>query len=247
MRDFVLTRLAAFVLAVLGTALLLFVVLDVLPNAAGSDRGGFERFIGLFAGSADAWQRLAVTLPLALAALAIAIALGVGLGLLRASRAKVLAGLADAASTTLTVLPPFWLGMLLALLFAGVLKLLPANGFVPWSNPAAALSSLLLPAIALGLPHAGHVALRIDRPAPAALAAALPVILGRTFGSLLVGAALVESFFYLPGLGRLVLGAAEQHDLALLRGSLFVLVLVAAKGMLAAAMLRLAFEPELRR
>jgi len=248
MRDFVLKRLAAYLGAVLGTALLFFVALDLLLNAPGSDRPGLERLLGLFAGSGDAWLRLGVTLPLALLALAIAATLGMGLAHVAAGRLGVLpARLASGVASILTVLPPFWLGILLALLFAGTLKLLPASGFVPWSNPAGALASLLLPAVALGLPHAGQLALRLAADTADRRPGGVLPILGRTFAALLVAATLVENVFYLPGLGRLVLGAAEQHDLVLLRGGLFVLVLVGATGMLAFSMLRLAVEPELRR
>src|SRR5439155_22487611 len=49
-------------------------------------------------------------------------------------------------------IPAFWFGVLLVTVFAIRLHLLPAGGFVPWSeDPLAALRSLLLPALALGL------------------------------------------------------------------------------------------------
>jgi ABC-type dipeptide/oligopeptide/nickel transport system permease component len=63
---------------------------------------------------------------------------------------------------------------------------------------------------------------------------------------MLIGAALVESVFFLPGLGRQILGAAEQHDLALLRGGLLLLIMVAAFGMLLLALLRVLVDPALR-
>ena len=75
----------------------------------------------------------------------------------------------------------------------------------------------------------------------------LPQTLGRTFAALLIGSALVESVFYLPGLGRQILAAAEQHDLTLLRGGLLVLVLVATIGALLLALLRLLTDPAMRR
>lgn len=278
MRDFVLTRLALFVAAVLGAAVALFLLLDLLPGAGGTDRPAWARFLGLFIGDTGSipnnfGERLAVTLPLALLALLVAAAVGIGLGLAAGRyRGTIIDRLARAGSAVLALLPPFWLGMLLALVFAGLLKLLPASGFMPWSNPLGALASLLLPALALGLPYAGQLALRIRRDlaatdprdllrvradgvaAPQAawqlgLARALPELpqaLGRTFGALLVGAALVESVFYLPGLGRQILGAAEQHDLTLLRGALFVLILVTCLGMLLFALLRLVVDPALR-
>lgn len=233
MREFLLTRLAVFIGTVFGTALLLFIVLDLLP---GSVLPPAERVLSLV-GTADTWLRLAVTLPLTLLALAIAAAGGYALH--RVARGAI----QRAFATILAVLPPFWLGLLLSLLLGGILKLLPAGGFVPWSNPVAALASLLLPALALGLPYAGQIALRLADGEPLAL----PTILGRCFAALLLAACLVESVFYLPGLGRLVLGAAQQHDLATLRSGLFALVLVASLGGFIAALLRLGFEPELRR
>jgi peptide/nickel transport system permease protein len=225
MRDFVLARAVAFIGAVLGAALLLFVFLDLLPGASPSGTGIDARLIALF-GTPDQWQRLAVTLPLVLLALAVAALGGFGLSRLPALRGSV--------ATILAVLPPFWLGMLLALLLAGAWRLLPASGFVPWDDPLAALASLVLPALALGLPYAGHLALNLRGRPPAAL---LP-LLGRTFAALLVTAALVETVFYLPGLGRLVLSAAQQHDLATLRAGLFMLAMLGALGLLLAALSR---------
>ncbi len=276
MRDYVLTRLALAVGAVLGAAALLFLLLDVLPGAGGPDRPAWARFLGLFTGDTGApntlGERLAVTLPLALLALLVAGAVGAGLGLAAGRYRGMVDRQVRALSGVLALLPPFWLGMLLALLFAGLLKLLPASGFVPWSNPSGALASLLLPGLALGLPYAGQLALRIRRDFGSVaerdvqrlraqgisaseaswqlgLARALPELpqaLARTFGALLIGAALVESVFFLPGLGRQILGAAEQHDLGLLRGGLLLLIMVAASGMLLLALLRVLVDPALR-
>ena len=86
MRDFVLTRLAVFVGAVVGAAVVLFLLLDLLPGAGGADRPAWMRFLGLFIGDTGTvpnsfGERLAVTLPLALLALIIAGAVGIGLGL----------------------------------------------------------------------------------------------------------------------------------------------------------------------
>jgi peptide/nickel transport system permease protein len=278
MRDFVLTRLAAFFGAVIGTAVVLFLLLDLFPGSM-SDRPAWARFLGLFIGDTGSvpnmfGERLAVTLPLALLALIIAGAVGLGLGLAAGWYGGGLGGrIAKGVAAVLAVVPPFWLGMLLALLFSGVLRLLPASGFVPWGdNPGGALVSLFLPALALGLPYAGQLALRIrrdfgeltgterlrfradglttqqaawrvglDRALPE-----LPQVLGRTFGAVMIGAALVESVFFLPGLGRQILGAAEQHDLVLLRGGLFVLVVAASFGMLVFALLRVLVDPVLR-
>lgn len=277
MRDYVLTRLALAAATVLGAAALLFLVLDILPAAGDADRPAWARFVGLFIGDTGVpntfGERLAITLPLTLLALLVAAGIGVGLGLAAGPHRGLIDRLLRAVAAVLALLPPFWLGMLLALFFAGLLKVLPASGFVPWGeSPPAALASLLLPAMALGLPYSGQLALRVRRELAAVDArdlgrlradgvasadaawrlglarvlADLPQTLGRSFAALLIGAALVESVFYLPGLGRQILGAAAQHDLALLRGGLFVLILVATIGALLLALLRVLIDPAMR-
>jgi ABC-type dipeptide/oligopeptide/nickel transport system permease component len=145
---------------------------------------------------------------------------------------------------------------------------------MPWgAGPGEALGSLVLPALALGLPHAGEFAIRMRgacgaepgeremRPLRIAgmtpeqarwrivLARALPRLPqlgGRLLASLLVGAVVVENVFYLPGLGRQVLGAALAHDLPELRASLFLLIGLAALLMLLASLTRLLLDPALR-
>lgn len=254
---FALLLAGRFIGALALTWLLLFVLLYLLPNAGGDPLG-----LQLFG------DRLAVTLPLVLVAGILALLIGAGISLL-AVRAggwadRVLGGFA----TLLSYLPPFWLGLLLALLLSGVL---PVGGFMPWSaGPLQALTSLLLPALALAVPHAGQFAVRLrgafgPEPGEAeiralriggmtpkrarwtvALARALPKVpqmVGRLFASLLVGAVVVENVFYLPGLGRQVLGAALAHDLAGLRAGLFALVAIAALLMLLAGLGRLVTDP----
>ncbi len=246
--------------AIVLTWLLLFVLLHLLPGAGG-DPMAFQLF----------GDRLAVTLPLVLMAGILALAGGAGISLL----AVRLGGLGDrllgALAMLLSYLPPFWLGLLLVLLLSGVL---PAGGFVPWSaGPVQALASLVLPVLALGLPHAGQFAVRLGGafgPEPgeaeirklriggmtperarwtvgwARALPRLPELVGRLLAALLVGAAVVENVFYLPGLGRQVLGAALAHDLPGLRASLFLLIALAALAMLIAALGRLALDPALR-
>jgi peptide/nickel transport system permease protein len=180
-------------------------------------------------------------------------------------------GLLGGLATLLSYLPPFWLGLLLALLLAGVL---PAGGFMPWSTgPLGALASLVLPALALGLPHAGEFAIRLrsafgPEPTEQEILALriggmtperarrtigygravpqIPWLVGRVLASVLVGAVVVENVFYLPGLGRQVLGAALAHDLPGLRASLFLLIVLAAGLILLGSLARLAIDPALR-
>lgn len=290
MRAFVLRQLLVFVAVVVGAALLLGLLLDLLPNAPSS--AGMPAWLrpvsllfALFTGefgtalSQDAAvggliaERLVVTLPLALLALVITKLLGLGLGVV-ATRGRIADRLAGGVALVLEAVPPFWLGMVLLLGLALGLKLLPAGGFVPWSSPLGSLGSLLLPALALGLPHAAQTALAVRRDFARGAEAqaievrramgetrqaaawalgwtevvrALPARLGREWVSILAGAALVENVFYLPGLGRQILGAVAGHDLVLLRGSLFALIVAGASLVLVSNLSRLLVDRELRK
>lgn len=259
MGSFLLFEFGRFAAIIVLTWLLLFVLLHLLPNAGGDPLA--LQFFG---------DRLAVTLPLVLMAGILALLLGAGISL----GAAYLGGRGDrvlgAVATLLSYLPPFWLGLLLALLLNGMLRWLPAGGFMPWSaGPLQALNSLVLPALALALPHAGQFATRLrgafgpemdDReilalriagmtPGQARWSVGLgralpqaPQLVGRMLASVLVGAVVVENVFYLPGLGQQVLGAALAHDLPGLRASLFLLIVIAMLLMFLATLGRLAVD-----
>jgi len=199
-------------------------------------------------------DRMQVSLPLALLALALAALIALPIGMFAAARRGRAGDTAVMAATQVGIaLPNFWFAMLLVLLFAVRLRWLPAGGFPGWDHPAAALKSLLLPAIALALPQAAILA-RVLRSAlvetlgqdyirtarakglsagqelsrHALRNALIPVltILGMQFSFLLAGAIIIENVFYLPGLGRLIFQAITQRDLIVVQGA--VLVLVAA-------------------
>src|SRR5207237_833801 len=99
-------------------------------------------------------ERLPATARLALAATLISVVLGVGIGALAAVRAgsaldHLLMGVAVLGIST----PVFWLGMMLALVFAVTLGWLPVSGYGD-----GALRHLVLPAVTLGALHTGTVA-----------------------------------------------------------------------------------------
>ena len=201
-------------------------------------------------------ERLAVTLPLAAFAAVLAVAIGFPLGFAardgRTARATVLV----TGARLLLALPPFWLGMVLVVTFTGALKWVNAGGFVPWEqNIGGALASLTLPCVALALPFAAILARAAARStadievSPVVVGARLngltareailchglvPALVslfglvGTRFGLLVSGSLVVENVFYLPGLGRLLFAGAAEGDAALVRGTLFVLIAVAA-------------------
>src|SRR5262245_14185162 len=187
-------------------------------------------------------QKLSVSGPLAIAAATIALTIAVPLGVLAGVHYRSATGAAISALSLVGIaIPAFWAGLLLVTIFAIELRLLPAGGFVDWSDdPIAAAKSLILPALALGLVQAA-VLTRYVRSAIVDVQredfirtarakglsrwqalryhgfryAAIPVvtILGIQLTSLLVGAIVIENVFVLPGLGRLLFQSVGNRDL----------------------------------
>ena len=197
-------------------------------------------------------SRLPVTLPLALMAAAFMVAAAVPLGLYAATRHRRFGDYATMVLSQIGIsIPQFWAGLLLILTFSVTLGWVRSGGFEGWSNGAgAALRSLLLPAIALGVFQAA-VLVRATRSAVLDVLredyvrtarakgvselrvvgrhtlrnALIPIITvaGVQLGQLLAGAIVLESVFALPGLGRLALGAITARDLPVVQGvALFI-------------------------
>src|SRR5260221_14540620 len=101
-------------------------------------------------------QKLSVSGPLALGSAVISVAVALPLGVLAGVNYRRFSGaVVSALSLAGIAVPAFWLGLLLATVFAIQLRILPAGGFVDWSDsPLGALRSLVLPALALGLVQA---------------------------------------------------------------------------------------------
>ena len=144
-------------------------------------------------------------------------------------------------------MPVFWLALVLIQLFALQFTWFPAGGYVPFAeNPAGWLKALVLPTMAIALPVGGFLT-RVVRSSVLdeldhdyvrtakgvglkdrvivrrnvlrnALVAPLTV-LGLQAGFLLGGAVLVEAVFNLPGLGLLMLSAANQGDIGIIIGN----------------------------
>lgn len=213
--------------------------------------------------------RLPYTALLAAAALFIQMAIGIPLGLITAARAD---GLLDRISllwALVTIsLPSFWVGLQLLFLFAFRLPLFPLGG-------ADSPSSIVLPALALGLPgaawysrimrtstlevlHGEFVQAMRARGAPPrvilfkhALRAAIgPVLtmMALDFGLVFVGASvLIESVFSWPGIGLASYQAMRTADVPLLMGCVIVgsLFVLVMNAVVDAS--RLVIDPRTRR
>jgi peptide/nickel transport system permease protein len=199
-------------------------------------------------------SRLRVTLPLTLLAAGFMAAVALPLGMFAATRHHRLGDYAAMVVSQLGIaIPSFWAGLLLILLFAVRLGWVEAGGFAGWeAGPWPAIRSLLLPALALGLIQAA-ILTRTTRSAVLEVLHAeyvrtarakglgegvvtwkhvfrnalitIVTIMGLQLGGLLAGSIVLEQVFYLPGLGRLALGAISARDLPVVQG---VVVFVAA-------------------
>jgi peptide/nickel transport system permease protein len=197
-------------------------------------------------------QRLQVTLPLASMAVLFAICLGLPLGVLAAWRQGKAGDYGVMMFSQLGIaIPNFWFGLLLILLLSLGAGLFPAGGFPGWNDDFwGSVRSLVLPVVALGLPEAAILS-RITRSAMldtfredyirtarakgvsqgavlfrhALRNALIPIvtIIGLFFGFQVAGAIVVESVFYLPGLGQLIYQSINNHDLILIKNVVILL------------------------
>jgi ABC-type dipeptide/oligopeptide/nickel transport system permease component len=195
----------------------------------------------------DLAARFPKTVQLALAAMALAALCGITLGVLSAIRpGEIVDRIAMLVSYLGVSFPVYWVGLLLILLFAVVLRWLPPSG-------SGGLAYLVLPALTLGMRSIAFLA-RMTRAAmldvlssdfvrtarakglsEAAVIlrhgfrnALIPVItvIGLDTGSYLTGSILTETIFGWPGLGRYVLSAIEKRDLPAIQGSILFMSLV---------------------
>ena len=221
-------------------------------------------------------ERLVVSVPLALAALAFAVGTGLSLGIFAALRRNSLIDHALMGLTQIGIaVPNFWFAMVLVLVFAVNLRIFPAGGFPGWVQGGfAAMSSLVLPTVALALPQAAILA-RIVRASlietlhedymrtarakglshgqairrHALRNAMIPVltIMGLQLAFLLAGAIIIENVFALPGLGRLIFQAIQQRDRVVVMSIVLLLVGTIMLINLALELIYLAVDPRLRK
>lgn len=196
-------------------------------------------------------------------ALAVAVLATTARGRLGRAAARVLRG----GELVASVLPHFWLGAVLIVVFASTLHWFPAT-----STPGSP-ASLVLPTVTLAVPLSGFLgqlvrdSLEEAESAPFATTArargASPTrVLGRhtlrhavlpavslsgwAFGSLLSGAVVVEVLFGRPGLGRLLVDATLVRDVPVVVGAVVVVALAYVVLTVVVEALELALDPRRR-
>ena len=188
--------------------------------------------------------RLPNSLELAGTAFLFAMSIGFALGVLCVIyRDGVLDHAVAGLSVSAQVVPGFWLGLVLVLLFAVHWRILPVSG-------SGDLTHLILPAITLALPMLGRMArlvrggmlevlqsdyIRTARAkglserevllGHAARNALLPMITqaGLELGDMVGSAFIIETVFAWPGLGRMTVNAVQQRDFLVVQGCVLVI------------------------
>jgi peptide/nickel transport system permease protein len=234
-----------------------------LRDELGFDRPWIEQYRDFVAGAAQGdlgrslftrrpvTEQIELALPSTLAltgsAIGIALLVGLPLGIVSALRHRTWV---DSVSMVVSLLgvamPVFWVAILLILLFSINLGWLPATGGV-------GASSMVMPAVALGLGAAGLIArlvrssmlevLRADymvtarakglREMPVIVRHALRnaliplvTIVGLQIGNLLSGAVVVETVFARQGIGSMLIKGIVQKDYPLVQGLILYIAVV---------------------
>jgi len=216
----------------------------VLRGDLGQDFISHERITSLLKVS------LPVTLELATLAMLLAVLVGVLVGVLVAVRTGWVRRLSGGFVIGAISIPDFWLGLMLVLLFTGVLNVLPPSGWVSFTeSPGQNLRYMILPVATLATGQTAYI-LRTTRAAMlgtlsepyiaflrakglrersivgvhALRNASGPIVTvtGIQFGVLLGGAIVIENLFALPGVGRLIVTAISERNYVVVQGGVLM-------------------------
>ena len=224
-----------------------------MKNLLAGDLGPSFKYVGW-----DVSELIGVAFPVSLglgvSALLIALLIGLPAGMIAALRKNTLWDFLPMGFAMIGIcLPTFVLGPILIMVFSTKLNLLPALGWYSWSD-------LILPSLTLGLFYAAYIA-RLTRagmletlkqdyvrtarakgasPSRVVIKHALrggllPVVtfLGPAFAGLVSGSFIIESIFFIPGLGKFFVTAAFNRDYTMVLGTvLFYATLIIALNLL---------------
>ena len=220
-------------------------------------------------------ERIPATLQLMFGGLIVGLGLAFPLGIIAGTRYR---SRADSIISTITLIglgsPGFWLGTILLVIFALVLRVLPSQGYTPFTtNPVESLRVMILPSVSLGLVAAPYL-IRVIRSfvidimkepyIPYADARGLHerlifwryimrnlipqfvVVLGVLVGALLAGSVAIEALFNWPGMGRIFIGAVAERDYAMLQVLILVYGVIFVVVNLIAEIAQAALDPRIR-
>lgn len=193
------------------------------------------------------FERISATLILTITALAISVLLGIPIGVVSAVKQYSLVDHASMAAALFWLsMPGFWLGLMLMLIFGLYLGWLPISGFN-------SLSSIILPALTLGLPQIGSLArltrsemlevLREDYVTTArakglteflvmykhalrnaVISVVVLLFLGLPW--LIGGSVVIETIFAWPGMGALMFKSIVTKDFPVVQGIILIIAML---------------------
>jgi peptide/nickel transport system permease protein len=199
-------------------------------------------------------QRVPISLYLGTAGLVVGLAIGLSVAIASALRpGSRIDAIGTLLAMGGVAIPSFWQALLLVYVFAVLLRWLPPSGFTsPFVDPWLSVRMLILPAIVLGT-HSAAVIMRQGRSAlmevleqdyittarskgltlrsivgsHALKNAMIPIVtvIGLQIGTLVSGAAITETVFAIPGVGRAAVDAIFFRDYPVLQGAVLILTL----------------------
>jgi peptide/nickel transport system permease protein len=217
---------------------------------------------------------LPFTMLLAVAALGWAVLVGVPLGCLSAVRPNTLLDrITGVLSVGAIAIPSFLISIWSILVFAIMLRWLPAIGAGEPGDPVDQALHLILPAFAVGLGWVGYLARMVrasmlevmgESYIRAARAFGLPertvvyryalrvailpsvTLIGVGFGGLLSGAVFAEIIFARPGIGSMIYDAVNDRDIPTVQGGVLITTVLYVLVTLAADLLVAWLDPRVR-
>ena len=220
-------------------------------------------------------QRAPVSLYLGSAGLFVGLVLGLSVAIVSALRpGSRIDSLGTVLAMGGVAIPSFWQALVLVYVFGVVLRWLPPSGFTsPFVDPLLSLRMLLLPAFVLGT-HSAAVIMRQGRSAlmevleqdyvttarskgladrsvvarHALKNAMIPIVtvIGLQVGTLVSGAAITETIFAVPGVGRAAVDAIFFRDYPVLQGAVLMLTLAVLVANLATDLAYAYLDPRIR-
>jgi len=194
-------------------------------------------------------EHIGPTLSLAILAEIFAVVIAVPFGIWAASHREGFVDRALTAFSLFGIaIPGFLLSLFLVMVFAVMIQIFPVAGYAPLSDGLIQhLKFLILPAISLGVVQASLIA-RITRSSmldvlnepyiKTALSkgiseqkilykhvlrnAFMPIltVIGGSFGTLVAGAAVIETIFNIPGLGQMMVQSVTRRDYPVIQGAI---------------------------
>lgn len=222
-------------------------------------------------------ERFRGTLILAAAAMVVSFSVGITFGLFAALRANTFVDRTLMSVALLGIsMPPFWVGLILIIMFSLVLRWLPATGMISptgGGDLGDIVLHLILPAVSLAVVPLAVIA-RLTRAnvlevlnqlyVRTARAKGLPprtvvlrhimrntlvgtvTILGLQAGWLLAGTVYIETVFAWPGIGAMLVNAILQRDYPLVQGGVLLVATMYVLINLGTDVLYLYLDPRLR-